>query len=140
RRLAMTSTLEDKLWTRGLESPSEWVDVARYLIDRLAEYLAQPIVVKHITPVDAESFTCSIHSAPSPSPDPLGVAWVGVLGMEPIQGVSLASATLIPFVLGQRVKVADHASSTIELVFERRAGAPGQWRCEGWCENACGEW
>jgi hypothetical protein len=131
--------LEEKLWRRRIVRASEWSEVARYLVDRLGEYLGQPIVVDEITPVDESSFTCSIHGDGSPA-RPLQVAWRGVLGMEPIQGESLVTATVIPFLLGERLRVGDHSSSTIELVFERLPDGIGRWKCEGWQKDDYGEW
>ena len=39
----MTQELEEKLWSSRVETPSEWEDVARYLVARLASFLDQPI-------------------------------------------------------------------------------------------------
>jgi hypothetical protein len=131
--------VEDKLWNRDIARAAEWSDVARYLVDRLSDFLGQAILVDEITPVDESSFTCSVHGDTSTA-RPLEVMWRGVIGMEPIDGHSLVTATLIPFLLGQRLKIDDHARSTIDLVFEKRPGAPGHWTPEGWQEDEYGEW
>lgn len=137
--------LENTLWSRQVETADEWVGVGRYLVDRLAHYLGQPIAIEYVKPVTEEAFTCSISSAEVASAGlaaqgPLAVRWSGVLGMEPIEGNSWVSATLVLFVLGQRLNVGAHASSVVELVYERRPGALGEWRCEGWRLDEYGEW
>ncbi len=136
----MSVELENKLWAGKVDHASEWAKVADYLVNRLQEYIGHQVEVDGISPLDTSAFFCAIHGRSDRGP--LSVAWRGFFGIESLHGGPLdaLSLTVVPFVLGQRLKVGNSKSSTIELLFERRQEAPGQWTCQGWANDDYGEW
>lgn len=135
----MTLSPEEQLWSRTPEPGGDWSAVIEHLRASLAAFLQHEVVVDVVLLAEPDAFCCSIEGRGA-----LGgvfdVQWTGRLGMQPIEGASHASATLILFSMQKRLQVSGHASSTLELSFVRREHGAGEWISLGWQEDVHGEW
>ncbi len=132
----------DKLiFLNRTRSKEEWRAIRQHMVGSLGEYLQQPIEVIDASIeesiVDDEALCCVIRSLPSNSP--LALTWEGRLGLDIIEEKPYVITSLFLFSQGQRIAIAGHTSSYLELVYELTENTQGAWRTLGWIEDIYGE-
>lgn len=131
---------EQTLWRGVVEDRAQWRQVAEHLAARLEIFLERGVQIDDEgSAVDRDSFSFPIRNR-EPFGGPLDIDWHGVLGMEHVDGVPMASATLLIYSAGRRIEVVGQKNSTLELVYEKQDDGHAEWVTRGWCNDDYGEW
>lgn len=132
------------LWSRRVESETQWQEIADYLIRRLGELVAPDGIAERpaLPPTAADPsllYSCRIHALGS-SGGALQTEWSGVLRVQTVDGQPHVSASLVLFSRGRRLQLAGQLGSSLELTFERPASGKSRWVVLGWHEDVLGEY
>ncbi|GAB7040385.1 MULTISPECIES: hypothetical protein [Catenuloplanes] len=115
-----------------------WRQEIAAIADSLSQHLRQRVEVLGATEM-AEAFSVSVRG-PAASPTGFGLTWNGVLGMQPIDGRPHISVSMFFYSRGERIRLAEHDGSYIELELDGRLDGSGTWRDLGWLEDEYGEY
>jgi hypothetical protein len=115
-----------------------WRQEIAAIADSLSQHLRQRVEVLGATEM-VEAFSVSVRG-PAASPTGFGLAWNGVLGMQVIDGRPHISVSVFFYSRGERIRLAEHDGSYIELELDGRLDGSGTWRALGRLEDEYGEY
>lgn len=122
-------------------SHQQWVDIIRYAQAKFTQFMNMPVAFESLTTASIGGGFCLDMKGWEGRGGPLGLAWQGILGGDPIEeaGYLHISAILFLYVGSQKV-VSTAGDSFLEVVFERTSAGEGEWRMKGWEPDIYGEY
>ena len=121
----------------GHGEQARWRVEISAIVESLSTYLNQDVELVNLTEMD-DVFSCLLRGPAVPASG-FQLAWTGVLGMEIIDGRPDVSLSMFLFSRGERIRLATHRSSYIELLYDGPLDGTGTWRDFGWVEDPFGE-
>ncbi|MGC4877603.1 hypothetical protein ACLQ26_15280 [Micromonospora sp. DT43] len=119
------------------QGPRRWRAEIAAIVDSLSAHLDQTVELVNLTEME-DAFSCLLRGPAVPTSG-FQLTWKGVLGMEIIDGRPDVALSMFLFSRGERIRLATHRGSYVELLYEGPLDGTGTWRDLGWTEDPFGE-